>query len=138
MQIDPPSSTTSDTPIDKQLEETMKERYKRIVAQVKLQRMKESIQAFKAELVDDIHAPYIEIAGLLIREKRPASSRPPNPPIAQMPCLAKPPTFKRRNLKEATKYKTSWKIHLEASRPMTDQERITYIATYLDDCTRAA
>jgi hypothetical protein len=32
MQIDPPGSTTSDTPADEQLEETVEERYKRIVA----------------------------------------------------------------------------------------------------------
>jgi hypothetical protein len=51
--------------------------------------------------------------------------------------LAKPPTFKGRNLKEAAEYKTGWKIHLKASRPMTNQERIMYIATYLDDYTRA-
>jgi hypothetical protein len=36
MQIDPPGSTTSDTPTDEQLEETIEERYKRIIAQVKL------------------------------------------------------------------------------------------------------
>jgi hypothetical protein len=32
IQIDPPGSTTSNTPTDKQLEETIKERYKRIIA----------------------------------------------------------------------------------------------------------
>jgi hypothetical protein len=107
MQINPPGSTTSDTPADEQLEEIVEERYKRIIAQVKLQRMEESIQAFKAELAGDTCAPRIEIVGLPIREKRPASSGPSNPPVAQMPHLAKPPTFNGRNLKEAAKYETS-------------------------------
>jgi hypothetical protein len=138
MQMDPPGSTTSDTPADEQLEETVEERYERIVAQVKLRRMEESIQAFEAELAGDTRAPRMEIAGLPIREKRPASSGPSNPPVAQMPRLAKPPTFKGRNLKEAAEYESGWKIHLEASRPMTDQERIAYAATYLDDCAHAA
>jgi hypothetical protein len=31
MQIDPPSSTTLDTPVDEQLEEIIEERYKRII-----------------------------------------------------------------------------------------------------------
>jgi hypothetical protein len=38
--------------------------------------------ALEAELVSDIYAPYIEIVGLPIHEKRPASSRPSNTPIA--------------------------------------------------------
>jgi hypothetical protein len=39
----------------------------------------------------------MEIPGLPIREKRRASSPPPNQPLAQMPRPAKPPTFKGQN-----------------------------------------
>jgi hypothetical protein len=85
MEVDPPQdpgSVTSETPMEDQLEETVEQHYERIVAQVKLKRMEEGIEALEAELAGDTRAPRMEIAGLPIREKRPASSGPPNPPMA--------------------------------------------------------
>jgi hypothetical protein len=80
----------------------------------------------------------MEIPGLPIREKRRASSPPLNQPLAQMPRPAKPLTFKGRHLKEATKYEVGWKIYFQATKVMPDADRITFIATYLDDRARAA
>jgi hypothetical protein len=74
--------------------------------------MKEGIEALEAELAGDTHAPYIEIAGLPIREKRAASSRPSSQPMAQLPRLAKPSTFRRKNPKDVAEYEMSWKIYL--------------------------
>jgi hypothetical protein len=68
--------------MEDQLEEIVEQYYERIVTQVKLKRIEEGIEALKVELVGDTRAPYIEIASLPIREKRSASSGPPNPPIA--------------------------------------------------------
>jgi hypothetical protein len=48
MEVDPPQdpgSAALDNNADDQLEETVKQRYKRIVAQVKLKRMEEDIKA---------------------------------------------------------------------------------------------
>jgi hypothetical protein len=52
--------------------------------------------------------------------------------------LAKPPTFQGKHLKEAAEYEIGWKIHLQASRTMSDQDRIALAATYLEDRARAA
>lgn len=131
-------SASTHTHEDDMLEETVEQRYERMVAQIRIKRMEESIEALEAELAGDTRTPRIEIAGLPIREKRHASSGPANQPMAQMPRLAKPPYFKGRNLKDAADYEAGWKIHLQASKSMSDQERIAYAATYLDDRARAA
>ena len=142
MEMDNPQgrgeSVTSNTPADDNPEETVEQRYNRMVEQVRRKRMEESIEALEAELAGDTHAPRMEIAGLPIREKRAASSGPSGQPMAQLPRLAKPPTFRGKNLKDAAEYEMGWKIHLQASRPMSEPDQISYAATYLDDRARAA
>jgi hypothetical protein len=126
-----------ETPAD-EMEETMEQRYKRMIEQVRRKRIKEGIKALQAELVGDMQALRMEIPGLPIREKRRASSPPLNQPLAQMPRPAKPSTFKERHLKEAVKYEVSWKIHFQATKIMPDADRIALVAMYLDDHARVA
>jgi hypothetical protein len=71
-------STSTHTYEDDLLEDTIEQRYERMVAQVQIKRIEESIKALEAELVGDTRAPHIEIAGLLIRRKRHASSKSAN------------------------------------------------------------
>jgi hypothetical protein len=134
----PGEFSSTHTHEDDNLEETLEQRYERMIAQVRLKRMQEGIEALEAELAGDTRAPRIEIAGLPIREKRTASSGPADQPMAQMPRLAKPPTFKGRNLKDAADYETGWKIYFQASRTMPDEQRIAHAATYLEDRARTA
>jgi hypothetical protein len=96
-------SITSNIPTDDHLEETVEQRYNYMVEQVRRKRIEEGIKALEAELVGDIYAPHMEIAGLPIREKRSASSGPSSQPMAQLPRLAKPLTFYGKNLKDVAK-----------------------------------
>jgi hypothetical protein len=65
-----------------EIEETVEQRYERMIEQVRRKRIEEGIEALQAELVGDIQALRIEIPGLPIQEKRRASSPPPNQPLA--------------------------------------------------------
>jgi hypothetical protein len=104
-----------------------------MIEQVRRKRIEEGIKALQAELVGDMQALRMEIPCLPIQEKRRASSPPPNQPLAQMSRPAKPPTFKRRHLKEAAEYEVGWKIHFQATKAMLNADRIALVATYLDD-----
>jgi hypothetical protein len=68
--------------------------------------MEEDVETMEQELADETPAHPVEIAGLLIRRKRPASSSPLGAPRAQLSCPAKP-YLRGKSLKETADYKIS-------------------------------
>jgi hypothetical protein len=60
---------------DDNLEETLKQYYECMIAQVWLKWMQEGIKALEVELISDTRVSRIEIISLLIQEKWTASSR---------------------------------------------------------------
>jgi hypothetical protein len=66
-----------ETPAD-EMEETMEQRYERMIEQVRRKRMEEGIEALQAELAGDMQVLRMKIPGLPIWEKRRASSPPLN------------------------------------------------------------
>jgi hypothetical protein len=51
---------------DDNLKETLEQRYECMIAQVRLKRIQEGIEALEVELISDIYASRIEITSLLI------------------------------------------------------------------------
>jgi len=85
-------------------QETVEEQYQRLLAQVTAKRMREDILAMDTELAGGSPADGLQIAGLSLRQKRPASPRHLNAPPAHRPRLAKPPYYRGRSIKEAAEY----------------------------------
>jgi hypothetical protein len=136
MDVDKTGESNADAALrDNTEQETLEQRYNRLHAQLRIKRIEEDVEAMERELAGETPAYPVEIAGLLIRRKRPASFSPLGAPRAQLPCPAKPPYFKGKSLKEAADYEVNWKIHLEAIPLMTQEATIKYAATYLLDHT---